>query len=707
MIRSIIPILFLLSRFNTSAQDENAIKFIPMAPPGLSLLELRLIDGDEAALQDIAQYLDDRSVVTEMLGYHILQTTPAQIAQRLLQESSEFLPEELLIDSTLTANRFKDFLISRKHEIVFSELANAFLIKPLDERVVKVDFRGVPPIKMQELKSRKDILLAPQWVSFSQADSLIAIHDSKALLIIASELHKKRNRFDTYYHQREEFTNLLEYLTGTQIMVENDADKMTWHVAEEYGPKASLNLLVYFCKHYKEYVWNTEKQLFVREGIIVAPATAEEALFAQLASKNDSVAMQAFIKLTTADPKKVEKLAAEFNAARLDINYSLPTFPFKFLPQLTRFTHYCNNNNIGYEGSLYLRQQIEKLKGEQGFKERRKLEDKLIEELTLEDISAFEYWSLINEKSWDLTYSAGRILDKFYSKNWNLLLANEKHLDWYLKKSELFDNLGIIGICNDYIVKFRGVSPAILSNLAAEKHADADIARAAENAVKIQVKVYKFAPLVEMDTIQYNMPGLVLKLRKLFTGWNENDENKDTLSYLQSKINFSQIGEMLTAMDTVTFKDMYDAYNFLTRDFGFFMVDVQDKSSISLFLHNYNKMNEEGLYRYYLDKAGIDYKRMFGGLDYDKIYELLKYDVNEAFVGGGGGALDNEVYSLIKLLEIKFSTTLGFSNKLCSSDNIWACYSSDRVRAWMSFLEENHLLKKPHREPLSFHAFKH
>ena len=83
--------------------------------------------------------------------------------------------------------------------------------------------------------------------------------------------------------------------------------------------------------------------------------------------------------------------------------------------------------NIDYIGNHILLYNINKLKTHLTFKERRAIEDNLIQNLTLDEINALEYWSLIYSKSQSLSYSAARILDVFYSKNWNKLISNKKH----------------------------------------------------------------------------------------------------------------------------------------------------------------------------------------------------------------------------------------------------------------------------------------
>lgn len=100
--------------------------------------------------------------------------------------------------------------------------------------------------------------------------------------------------------------------------------------------------------------------------------------------------------------------------------------------------------------------------------------------------------------------------------------------------------------------------------------------------------------------------------------------------------------------------------------------------------------------------AKIDFTDSNGKLDFDKIYEILKYDINIALAGGGGSTKDNGVYSIIKILELTFEATLGYPDKLCCSDNMYACNSRGRAGEWMNYLEVNNHLKKEHNEPVSF-----
>lgn len=362
-------------------------------------------------------------------------------------------------------------------------------------------------------------------------------------------------------------------------------------------------------------------------------------------------------------------------------------------------------NNIDFEGNNTLKSQIELLKTNLTFSERRQLEDKLINTLTLDNITAFEYWSLIYEKSWSLTYSAGRILDKFYSKNWNKLTNNPKYLETYLLKSRLFDNLGIIGFCNNYLVKFRSSTKETKTSIQNLNSTDSKVQGQIEKALAIAERSIEFIT-EEKKTWYGNTSKDIKSFDKAFSDImqkkQDSTELEDNISFLLSQIKYNQIGEALKAIENIPIRP-YRKYSFMPRDFGFSYIGDFEKIEIRKeYLSNYQKFNELGLYKYYLKNAEIDFTNSNNKLDFDKIYGILKYDINTALAGGGGSTKDNGVYSIIKILELTFNTTLGYPNKLCCSDNMYACNSRGRAMEWMNYLEINNHLKKEHKEPVSF-----
>jgi len=669
-------------------------------------LENRLIKGDKTALFEIAYYFDSNKKVVESLGYHRIETTEARIAKRVIGENCLFTDSEIRITDSTSTKHFTDFLNINKDKVVFSKLATAFLITPLDKRQINFEIRGLSTTRKEELQDSSKKLLSPDWVKESKIDSLIERKNPLALLTIASELFKVRTRWNRYYFNEEEFIDLLQFLTGIEIGVENEKQEMSWHIDKDYYPKSKLNLLVYFSKFYSQYSWDDKQSVFLNPNSIIKPIGKEELLFQLLNSQNDSIAFDAFTQLTYCNPNKVSQLADEYANANIDKNYSIPIFPYKFLKQLVLLTEYCRTNNIDYIGSTELKNEIQKLQSQLPFTERHKLEDQLINSLTLDDITAFEYWSLINEQSYTLTYSAGRILDIFYSKNWNKLLADKKNLDCYLKKSKLFDQLGIIGTCNSYLKKFTNSTSVTLTMLSNYQTTENDIKEQAAKVVSLNTTntVKKKGTISWDGNKDFKIKNFKGQLSKLTTNVQDSAKNEDAISKLLSQINYQQIPTALNNIENFAFQTSWQKYSFMERDWGFFMVgDFDKKETRDEFLKLYFKYTEYQLYAYYLDKAGISYKNADNTLDYDKIYEMLKYDVVVAFAGGGGGTQDNEVYSLVKLLELTFKTTLGFPNKLCSSNNMYGCDSDERAKAWMQYLTDKKLLKEKHNEPISYH----
>jgi hypothetical protein len=327
--------------------------------------------------------------------------------------------------------------------------------------------------------------------------------------------------------------------------------------------------------------------------------------------------------------------------------------------------------------------------------------------LPIEEITAFEYWAAIKQQSWGITYSAGRILDIYYSKHWGEMLKTEQYLKLFLKKSYLFDQLGIIGICNNYLIKFTNLGEIGIKNLESVQTEDSEIRNQivkAKTFCRQTLKVPNDTMKVNDGNRDYSISNIASKIKSIKSIKNQ-EKLEDDLVELLSQINYSQIGEALREIENVKFKESgWKKYTFMERDWGFFIDDNFDTlPTRTAFLSLYDKLSELELYSYYLDKAGIDYKNKDNSLNYDKIFDILKYNVVVAFAGGGGGKRDNEVYAIIKILELTHKTTLGYPKKLCNSNGIYGCDSQDRANEWIQFLITNKLLKEQHSEPVSFH----
>lgn len=670
-------------------------------------LEQKLLKGDKSALFHIATYFDSRKEMTEFLGHHIIETTESVVAKRITEENCSFTAAEMTISKSTSTNDFLTFLNSNNSKITFSKMAEAFLITPFELRNSRVEFREMTGSKKTALQAKYPELLSKEWVKKAKIDSLISERNSEALLRIASELYKLRYRFNAYHPDKHEFTELLQTLLGNEIAVDNEKKELTWHIDKAFYPDASLNLLIYFAGNHTQFKWNEASATFKNESLQIKTVGKEASLFQLLNSKEDSVALNAFIQLTRCNPATVSQLANEYEKAGIDKSWAIPIFPYPFLKQLSALTDYCKQNNIDFEGSAGLKRAIDQLDSNLTFRDRRKLEDSLINHLPIEEITAFEYWAAIKEQSWGTTYSAGRILDIFYSKHWNKILNTKRYLQAYLKKSHLFDQLGIIGICNSYLVKFTNMGDLGIHILTSLETGDADIKYQIEKAktlCKQTLKVPHDTLKVNNGNRDYNILNIAAKIKAIKKIGNQ-DTMEDKLVELLSKINYTQIGDALRAIEDIQFKERrWKKYSFMERDWGFLIDDNFDTlPARTAFLNLYDKLTEFELYTYYLDNAAIDYKNKDNSLNYNKIFDILKYNVVVAFVGGGGGKLDNEVYAIIKILELTHKTTLGYPKKLCNSGGMYGCDAQDRANEWMLFLKEKKLVAEQSNEPVSFH----
>lgn len=668
----------------------------------ISALDQKLQNGDKSALFEIAKYFDSKKEVTKFSGYHIIKTNESAVAKRVVNENCIFTSSEITISNDITSTDFLSFLNANKEKITFSKLAHAFLITPLESRSSKVECRELSEAKKKELQAKYTDLLTKEWVKEAEIDSLISKRNSKALLSIASELYKNRNQFN-----KNEYTELLQILMGNEIAVENERKELTWHIDKTYYPDASLNLLIYFASHYSSFKWDEQSAAFRNDEIQVLAIGKEDLLFQLLNNQDDSTALDAFTQLTGCNPAKVMQLADEYQKADIAKSSAIPTFPYKFLKQLVRLTDYCKQNNIDFVGFPELQSTCRKLDSDLSFTERRKLEDSIIQHIPVAEITAFEYWAIINEQSWGITYSAGRILDIFYSRHWSEIVTTEPYLKLFLKKSYLFDQLGIIGICNNYLKKFTNLGQTGIKKLELVQTADREIKKQVEIAKSFcsqSLKLPKDTMKVNNGNRDYNVSNIAKKIKAIKTT-RDPEKMEDELVELLSKITYSQIGEALREIENIQFRESsWKKYTFMERDWGFFIDNTFDTlPTRTSFLALYNRLSEYELYAYYLDKAGIDYKNKDNSLNYDKIFDILKYNVVVAFVGGGGGSNDNEVYAIIKVLELTHKTTLAYPKKLCNSNGIYGCDSQDRAKEWMQFLVTKRLLKENHNEPVSFH----
>ena len=341
------------------------------------------------------------------------------------------------------------------------------MITPIAERETIYEVVALSDSRWKALKAKKAELLNNEWIEASELETYIANKDPEALLLLASMAVKQRYRFDEYYDEFESTIELIRLLTKSNIAVPDHYGELNYHLEEDFYLESKVNLLIYFAQQYKNYTWNEGKGHFENSTLTVRTPDEIDQYFELLFSEDNETALDAYILLTQEDPMRIGSMADEFRKAGKRPNYGLPQFPFKFLKQLSLLTDYCDKEGIYYWGSRELQSKIKELKADISLAERRRLEDEFVDYLSLETVTAFEYWSFLNQKSWQYGFSAARILDKFYSKNWKELVSDPKQLKHYLFRALRYDQLGIVGYCNNYLKKFIDSDDSIIQALSA------------------------------------------------------------------------------------------------------------------------------------------------------------------------------------------------------------------------------------------------
>lgn len=416
-------------------------------------LEKRLRTGDEDALFDLAFYFDSKAPIRLFLDTY-WTTNEDHVARIIAKESCHFLPHELILDS-VSGKQFFDFLCLNLSKIFFSKLAESFLLTPLETRIIQEDIRMIPTLKKKELQQQSASLMDLKWVKDAKVDSLIEQKNPLALLTIASELVKNR-RYEAPFIYSKSFLELFQYLTDLDIGVKNKQSETSWLI-DNIDDEARFNYLIYFTQNYQHFRWDEDLQIFVNPFLKVRPLEPEEYWFQLLENENDSLALDAFIRLSTSRPDVLVRVTNEYFDFSMVKNNKIPIFPCSFLKQLVVFTAYCRQRGIDYTGIKDLKETIVHLEGNitVDAQIRKRIEDHLIDQLTLHTITAFEYWTIVYQNHYKVPESAERVLDAFYQKHWSELLADEAQLEFYLRKARFFRKLEIVGYYNDYLKRFK------------------------------------------------------------------------------------------------------------------------------------------------------------------------------------------------------------------------------------------------------------
>lgn len=337
-------------------------------------------------------------------------------------------------------------------------------LKTIDE-MVDFGFEKMPLTKSMFFYNDVDyygkILTESDRFPFVRHNALQKLKNGKhprGLMYIANHIYKiQKNKGVTEKdHSWEYYYDLINKLTKDHVAFQKKDGSHSLNLRLNNDRTAFQNFVIYWNIHYEDYEWDREKMVFINKKTAKEKSDNYEKYFKQLNSNNDSTAFAAFDILTKGDPNEIIPLAKKYKRLLRNYNRNLPSLKNNFLQQLVQLTDYAKKNQIS---TLLKKKQlpaIEKLSDKTlSAEERYVVENKVLSQLNLDNVTGFEFHTCIHEKNKDLSYSAGRILRKFYNSVKNKIFDDENELRHYLKKSHLFRDIEAMGFCNDYVNLFE------------------------------------------------------------------------------------------------------------------------------------------------------------------------------------------------------------------------------------------------------------
>ncbi len=427
-----------------------------------------------------------------------------------------------------------------------------------------VDFFGNILCLKKENENKKSII-----------SSLLQTRDPKLLYYLAAYNFKLR--------KQEMDINLIKLISNlSHIKIGGDSPE-----------EIALNTLIFWNKNYANFEWDKSCSRFISQEEKELQTDNLEKLIRRLNSKNDSVAVASYRQLSKGDPVILEGLLGKYRNVMDKINSTIPSLKHNFLETLSKHVDYCMENKLVFETDLTIGKLLDKLSLEINESSRYKLENKILDNLNLNNVASVEYWAILRSKSKQDAYSAGRILDIFYSRNWKEILSDVQLFKNYVHTAILFKNLDSAGSCKNYHKKFKLEDPLFIdqvdwlnsnaNSLMIRNGLEEIIAQLKEEQVeRVQENTKRafktlFKDLKESSSIGYKDFNELLEFPEAL-----NKERETTLSLIakispQKDIRKLALKEDLDAVDKIYFEEIDLERNELASIIRFFTGDKPDE----------------------------------------------------------------------------------------------------------------------------------
>lgn len=279
-------------------------------------------------------------------------------------------------------------------------------------------------------------------------DIMINTHDPKALFYIASKWYQLSIKYPT---KANELAHILRHLLDHDIQVNSPNGVAYNSNNSELSIEGRKRILAYWINNYTNYEWNQELRKFVNKTILREDRQRLIALYKKLNDKSPTIALRAFKQLINHNPILLAEVDKRYSKKLLNYNDQLPSRKYKYLLQLTRLVDYCKFKGIHYKLDTSTESLLTQLQESSDIKTIRFLENKIVDQLTFDNITGLEIWAVIHSSISHIPYSTTRIIEIFYRRNLLKITKDHDLLFSFLKKAHLFRSFGDHGASKYYI----------------------------------------------------------------------------------------------------------------------------------------------------------------------------------------------------------------------------------------------------------------
>jgi hypothetical protein len=302
---------------------------------------------------------------------------------------------------------------------------------------------------------------------------MMATGNSRALFYLSATLFAER---DGGTLDRKVLEDEFERYLDIYIKVEDNGIFKTIKDRKK-SKEFFFNHAIYWSLHYQDYEYDVDRRLFINIKLEEENEASATRLFKKLTSENKEEAFNAFRNLSHFSPSLLIDLKEKYRTVLRRVNAELPDFRYGFLENIALLHEFCEIEGVSIEFNPTLVANIELLKTEMPIQERYKIEDSVIKQLQISDLTALEIEALVYSKNIDFSFSVSRVLDIYYSNHFKKITGDYFQLRLFLKKSVLFSSIGVGGISNKYFSKVEAVKEKIEHRLVklSRKEYDEDI----------------------------------------------------------------------------------------------------------------------------------------------------------------------------------------------------------------------------------------